>query len=681
MKFDIKHILIFGLALGMTSCVETMKDGDMSTGFLGVPVLDADIQVEEFGATKAAPAPTLPTLSVPESSALHFKVTDSKSNPVWDKDGLWSDPLQMPVGPYTIEVTYGSNTYGNPWYTGTYKGTISAVTEAAPAISLSLCNSLLAVVLADDLTQHFTPSEGECVTIRSTSENSENSKSITTTLGNYVFVPAEEPLTIEVRGKSSAGVDKTLSWTLNPLSAATATYVTCSLTTNTDDIPTITMSEIPAADAWGNTAYVPLATTANISDLNVAQMQYFASSNNWTESVKGTIVDVDREKLVKFTGLTPGATYMVRAQLGALKSNEVSMTMSTSALSIKTAAANTYNTNNELDGTDFTASFSVAEKFGVTASSLQLCKTDGTPLRTVDHLTGTSADWTSDGSTLEGDDTWPFLPAGDYILTGTATQNGSTVTLKECQVNVSATPDFEVSVSGKTTYDYSKTDIDKANSLVAETIYEVGYSVSGISAALLKNSNYGLSCQYAININGNSKNVTPTDGTITGCSWGVNNLTATVTFAGTQKISSKLCDVTGLPYRASTKNDFSLWTLDRFSAWDGSYLKIKESAKLTFPDIPTNISVRIESKFGAGYASIATDFTLNISGAKGNSSSNPNLFPFEGKGGWANTKGNEIEVKDILGTLTNTNPTIECTSSYSAGNTHSRLWYINVFYN
>ena len=53
MKFDIKHFLIFGLALGMTSCVETMKDGDMSTGFLGIPVLDADIQVEEFGATKA----------------------------------------------------------------------------------------------------------------------------------------------------------------------------------------------------------------------------------------------------------------------------------------------------------------------------------------------------------------------------------------------------------------------------------------------------------------------------------------------------------------------------------------------------------------------------------------------------------------------------------------------------
>ena len=112
MKFDIKHFLIFGLALGMTSCVETMKDGDMSTGFLGIPVLDADIQVEEFGATKATPKP--PTLSVPESSALHFKVTGSDSKVVWNQKGLWRDPLQMPVGSYTIEVTYGSNTYRNP---------------------------------------------------------------------------------------------------------------------------------------------------------------------------------------------------------------------------------------------------------------------------------------------------------------------------------------------------------------------------------------------------------------------------------------------------------------------------------------------------------------------------------------------------------------------------------------
>lgn len=547
MKFDIKHFLIFGLALGMTSCVETMKDGDMSTGFLGVPVLDADIQVEEFGATKAAP--NLPILSVPDHSKLHFKVTGSDSNVVWDKDGLWSTPLKMPVGKYTIDVNYGSNTYGDPWYTGTCNGTISAVTEAEPAtIRLSLCNSLLAVVLADAFTQHFTPSEGKCVTISSTSGSS---RSITTTLGKYVFVPAGEALTIEVAGTSSTGEDKTLSWTLTQLSAATATYVTCSLTTT--DAPKITMSEIPVADAWGNAAYVPLATTENISEANVAKMQYFASSNNWTNSVEGTVDG----GTVKFTGLTPGATYKVRAQLGALKSNEVSMTMSTSALSIKAAAAHTY-TNNELDGTDFTASFSVAEKFGVTASSLQLCKTDGTPLRTVD-LNGTSTDWTSDGSALIGDDTWPFLPGGNYILKGTATQNGSSVTLEDLPISVPATPDFTVTVTGTTTYDlYSNGDITAANAADAESITGIEYSVSGIAQRLKDNIKYSYKEELLLD-NVDIKGKT----SVSKQSWDSHTLIAKVTFANKEITAKKDCHITGLPYKKDFTSDKST------EGWEG----------------------------------------------------------------------------------------------------------------
>lgn len=574
MKFDIKHILIFGLALGMTSCVETMKDGGMSTGYLGVPVLETDIQVEEFGATKAAPS--LPTLSVPDASTLHFKVTGSDNQVKWNQNGLWSSALQMPVGAYTIEVNYGSNTFGAPYYTGTCTGTISAVTEAVPAIGLELCNSLLAVVLADEFTQHFTPAEGNCVTITSTNG------SISTTLSNYVFVPSGEELNIQVAGKSSTNENKKLEWTLDQLSAATATYVTCSLTTT--NAPAITMNEIPVADAWGNTAYVPLATTANISEANVAKMEYYASSDNWATSVKGTIVDGS----VKFTGLTPGATYKVRAQIGALKSNdEVSMTMSTSALSIKTAAAHTKNTSNELDGTDFTATFSVLDKFGVTAASLSLCKTDGTVLRTA-TLSGTTADWTSDGSTDAG--TWPFLPGGNYSLKGTATQNGSTVTLAELPITVPDTPDFTVSVTGKTTLDYSKTDIKTANSKVAETIYEVGYSVSGISAALLNNSNYGLSCQYAIN----GSNVTSTDGTITGCAWGENNLTAAVSFAGKSITSSAhTCHITGLPYKNDLKSDITGWKGKAALSIDGG-LKISSDAKYAIsPEfhIPSDIPI------------------------------------------------------------------------------------------
>lgn len=664
MKFDIKHILIFGLALGMTSCVETMKDGDMSTGFLGVPVLDADIQVEEFGATKAAPS--LPELSVPDTSTLHFKVTDSKSNVVWNQKGLWRDPLQMPVGSYTIEVTYGSNTYGNPWYTGTCNGEISAVTEEVPAIGLRLCNSLLAVVLADDFTQHFTPSEGNCVTISSTSG------SITTTLGNYVFVPSEETLTIQVAGTNSTVESKTLSRTLeNPLKAATATCITCSLTTtDAPGAPKIKLEGTP--EAWGTVGYIPVATTANISDANVAKMKYFASSNDWTDSVEGTVDG----GTVKFTGLKPGATYKVRAQLGALKSNEVSMTMSTSALSIKTAADHTYTDSGELDGTDFTASFSVAEKFGVTASSLQLCKTDGTPLRTVD-LNGTSTDWTSDGSALTGLNDWPFLPGGEYKLKGTATQNGSSVTLADLPISVPATPDFEVRVSGKTTYDYSRTNVDKANSLVAETIYEVGYSVSGISAALLKNSNYGLSCQYAIN----DTKVELTDGTITGCSWGINNLTATVTFAGKQKKPSSAlpCHITGLPYNVNKltisnfQNDWS--SSGGTTEWRNGYLYYGNTT-VTFKgfkihnEIKASVSYKILT-----YVSTRVNDITTILNAGSTSVVNETIRGTAKETIFENTV--DIKFDSSNNTITST---ANCNNPTTWGSSHCQLHYISVIY-
>lgn len=654
MTFDIKHILFFGLALGMTSCVETMEDGDRSTGYLGVPVLETDIQVEEFGATKAAPA--LPTLSVPDASTLHFKVTGSDNEVKWDQKGLWSTALQMPVGAYTIEVNYGSNTFGAPYYAGTCTGTISAVTEAVPAIGLRLCNSLLAVVLADDFTQHFIPSEGNCVTISSTSG------STSTTLGNYVFVPAGETFTIQVAGKSSTNEDKTLSWTLSQLSAATATFVTCSLTTT--NAPAITMSEIPVADAWGNTAYVPLATTANISDANVAKMKYYASSNNWTDSVEGTL----EGSSVKFTGLTPGATYKVRATIGALYSNEVSMTMSTSALTMKNKAAHTY-TSSELDGTDFAASFSVLEKFGVTAASLSLCKTDGTVLRTT-TLTGTTADWTSDGSTLTGSGTWPFLPGGNYSLKGTATQNGSTVTLAELPITVPATPDFTVSVTGKTTLDYSKTDINTANSKVAETIYEVGYSVSGISAALLNNSNYGLSCQYAINGN----NVTSTDGTITGCAWGENNLTAAVSFAGKSITSSAhTCHITGLPYNATppTNTGAHPWSGDA-NAWNSEYVRLyRQTIKQSF-NIVSDINVNVY--FNAQLISRASNTYFYVY-AGGVELFNDTYYKFGG--------GTKTDSGTYGGMLTKANNTVEVkgdTGLTPSGENHTKVYQVSVSY-
>lgn len=601
MKLDSRHILILlGLTSALSSCVQFSAQEDMAQ--LYPPVFEVDATVEDLAQTKAEPAKPVPV--APTYPEVHFTVKDKDGNVVYNKFGVWNDPLKLPVGAYSIEAYSGSNAFGSAYFTGTAKGSVVAGQEETPTISMALQNAYLAVGLTETLAKHFKTS-GNCITI------STASASIDTALDTYVFVPSGQELSIAIAGTSSADMPKTITHSLAARTAATATYLTCDMTTT--NAPTITLKGTP--EAWGTVGYIPVATTENISEANVAKMKYFASSNDWTNSVEGTVDG----GTVKFTGLTPGAIYKVRAQIGALKSNEVSMTMSTSALSIKTVAHT--KTNNELDGTDFTASFSVAEKFGVTESSLQLCNSDRKVLRRVDHLTGTSADWTSDGSAITGDDIWPFLPVGSYIIKGTAIQNGSSVTLAECQLTV-PDPDFDVSVSGKTTYDYSRTNVDKANSLVAETIYEVGYSVSGISAALLKNSHYGLSCQYAIN----DTKVELTDGTITGCSWGVNKLTATVTFAGTQKTSSKLCDVTGLPYRAPEVIKFN----DKNHGWqkqsgngkinadsfDLSTLSDAPQANSPYFYIPSAIKISISNKYTKNTSSVGSyTYRVRIAGS------------------------------------------------------------------
>lgn len=588
MKFDIKHILFFGLALGMTSCVETMKDGDMSTGFLGIPVLDADIQVEEFGATKAAPS--LPELSVPNTSTLHFKVTDSKSNVVWNQKGLWRDPLQMPVGSYTIEVTYGSNTYGNPWYTGRNapNSTISAVTEEKPEIRLSLCNSLLAVVLADDFTQHFTPSEGNCVTISSTSG------SITTTLGNYVFVPSGEALTIQVAGTSSAGISKTLSWTLNPLSAATATYVTCSLTTtDAPDAPKIKLEGTP--EAWGTVGYIPVATTENISKANVDKMVYIAEdADNPSSQIQGKAEGTE----VVFKNLIPGKRYSVYATIGALKSNQVEMTVATPEISISTGAKHTTNSSSELDGTDFTASINIPEKFKGVVANVYLTLSDGNNVLRKKTLSESETVWTSDGSV---ETAWPYLPHGNYTLTGTVSYNNESDNADFTGPALSSpAPTFSI-VSQPIIYTSYSVYVSSnaingisggatgANTLDGSSIYIKNGKVS-IANDILINENYSGKIKYSYRAGSTFLN----EGQNSNMKWAEYTVNSSFRFDTVIKdFESVTCHVTGLPYKNDLKTDISGWKGKANLSIDGG-LKISSDAKYAIsPEfhIPSDIPI------------------------------------------------------------------------------------------
>lgn len=323
-----RHILILlGISLAMSSCAEfSMQDGKAE---LYPPVFKVDTQVEEITQTKGDPG--VPELTVPATQDIHFTVKDKDGKTVYDKQGVWSEALEMPVGSYTVEASYGSNTFGAPYYKGSCSGTIATGEEETPSITMSLCNALLATTLSEDLAVHFKADEPNPVRI------STSSSSLDAGLGTYIFAPAGESLTVAISGQSSAGVDKTITHTIAPLTPATASYITCDMTTT--NAPAITMgSNADDYGAWGTVAYIPFASTQNINEKNAAKMEYWASSDGINFGIKGEIVEGVN---VKFTGLTTGQEYSFCAKIGSITSDIKQLTVAHMPSIVVTATGTT----------------------------------------------------------------------------------------------------------------------------------------------------------------------------------------------------------------------------------------------------------------------------------------------------------------------------------------------------
>lgn len=327
MKLDSRHILILlGLSLALSSCVQFSAQEGMAQ--LYPPVFEVDASVEDLTQTKAA---TPPTLAAPAITDIHFTVKDKDGNTVYDTLGVWDSPLQLPAGAYSIDASSGSNAFGSPYYTGTASGTVAGGQDETPSITMVLQNALLAVGLTENLAQHFTVAGENCITISTASD------SIDTGKDEYIYVPSDEALSIAISGTSSAGVDKTITHSLTARSAATATYLSCDMTTT--NAPVITMSS-NADDygAWGTVAYIPFASTQNINAENAAKMEYWASSDGINFDIKGEIV---KGVNVKFTRLTTGDEYSFCAKIGSITSDIKKLTVAPMPTSIVVTATGT----------------------------------------------------------------------------------------------------------------------------------------------------------------------------------------------------------------------------------------------------------------------------------------------------------------------------------------------------
>ena len=537
-------------ALAAPSCMNLDETREGGYGYLTISGLDLDVQVEQLVPTKAGESTMDISDLIGENRPELSEVTVTPEQPQEGEPAFYTwtisdGDLRLPAGKYTLSATSGSNDFGTPYFVGSGEVTVSALATAEGTVTFTLGNSVMKVTMAEGFNDHFEPEGDTPVTISGSSGN------IAAAMDTYVFVPSGVQLSVKIDGKSSAEIERDYTVDVTPTPATAYDVV---LSTEGAALPTIESLEGQLV-AWGDRIFItaPAVFTGKISEENKAKLVY--------EAIEATSPDWNNPKTASggvIKGLETGTEYKVRARVGNLTSNEISLTPS---VELKSSAAHT-KTGNDLDGTDVTTTFTSPAQVVTDAISgwtFQLYKSesDGTPLR---EYTDTDGSVTSDGSLITATDGWPYLPQGTYKLKATATLNdndNSTVS-SMTDIKVGA-PEFSVIVSGKTSYSYyTAGDVSTANTKNAETIHDVSSNIT-IADNILGNSNYSKpTVTYEVDgktvFGTYSASKTHDHGEISGLSWNSHTLKATVTFDGKESVGECPCVITGLPYSIDFKN-------------------------------------------------------------------------------------------------------------------------------
>jgi hypothetical protein len=184
----------------------------------------------------------------------------------------------------------------------------------------------------------------------------------------------------------------------------------------------------------------------------------------------------------------------------------------------------------------------------------------GKTVRTLSKGNGTLRSGASDAS-------WPYLPKGAYTVNYTfLTANGKEIS-SSVSFQITENPEFGLAQQAASSYTYYTGDgveknIDRANATEAFTVTAISSAITGISAAILNNTNYTVS--YTNDFGGSikaSSNSSVTYNDKKYSATGAYTLGATATFDGVTRSASKSVHITGLPYSAKPPTD---------AEWDGS---------------------------------------------------------------------------------------------------------------
>lgn len=204
-------------------------------------------------------------------------------------------------------------------------------------------------------------------------------------------------------------------------------------------------------------------------------------------------------------------------------------------------------------------------------------------------------------------DNWPYLPQGEYTVSGTYKTGKRTVPFVSADFT-SPAPEFSVNTpSAYTNYNtYINSGAEAANAQDGSTIYGISNNGVTISDEILKKY-ASLAKGYSYTIGNNPA----TAGDNANQTWGAHNVFAKFTFDNvTVESPALICHVTGLPYTAAppTNSGKHPWSATRSSTnvdWNGDNVQLNAArstsgnlvALIQSPTfhLPTNINIASES--------------------------------------------------------------------------------------
>ncbi len=545
-------------ASALASCVQ-MEDTQENVGYLCFPGLEVDVTVEDLLQTKALNV----DVPRPDESTIKYVITD-KNGESTEKTGPW-EPMKLPVGPYSISATAGTNGFGVPYFAGTYSGTITPLAQETPKLTMNLQNSLVNLSVASALEGHFT-----LESVKFESAGHEPVTFAATAVPEWYFVPAGALLKVTFSGRNPIG--NPAEFTLSYTPAAKVAYnVVCGHENtegngNANNLPTITLPE-QQAGAWATRLYIdPATVSGNISDDNRAKLVYevIPEGGDWNNSL--TVEQISGDYYVA-KGLTNGSRYTVRARIGNLFSEERTVTVKENLEGVTVKSEHYKDGNGDLAGTNSTLSVALPGILGTLNSpEVGLLQITGYSLSNGSETVRTA----SAAGLMTAESAWPYLPQGsNYVLTinHKLRDESASVPSKNTGFTSPSPKSFmSISLTSYSSYDkYLENNKDAANAMDAFTIKTLGATWT-ISSDLMNNSNYSKSFTY----NNNGQSVNTYSGNA--CSLGDKTslavgtqykVSASLTFDG-EKVDTgaKTHYITGLPYKQEplVKDD---WTSEK----------------------------------------------------------------------------------------------------------------------